>query len=273
MTLADPFSRPRPGDLARYDRAVLLGGLISIAALCWWYLFLMVGDMSDMSSEMMPGRQNAQALSQDPGWTSADTLMIFFMWEIMMIGMMLPTALRSIMFYARINAQSVKRGKVFVSGYWFAAGYMLIWTLFSVIATILQGLLSQADLLSSMMVSSSYLFSSALLILSGMWQLSPIKNSCLAHCQSPVDFLASNYRPGISNAIWLGIKHGAFCLGCCWLIMCLLFVGGVMNLLWVAGITAFILAEKLLPVRNSHVYLSGWAMIASGMLYLTWNFY
>lgn len=271
MTLVTPFSRPRPGSLARYDQALLLGGLSLLVALCWWYLFEMASDMSGMSMEMSSGGQDGSVPIENPPWTISETIMIFMMWAIMMAGMMVPTAIRAIMIYARVNAQAVKRGRVVVSGYWFAFGYLVIWTLFSITVTVLQRYLDQADLLSLKMASSSYPLGTLLFISAGVWQLSPAKNNCLKHCRSPVDYIAAHYHPGVSSAIRLGFIHGAFCLGCCWLIMCLLFIGGVMNLLWIAAITGFVLAEKLISTKYIFTRMSGWMMIVTGIAYFLWN--
>lgn len=268
MTLVDPFSRPRPGSLARYDQLLLIGGLLVLVALCWWYLLNM---SSNMSMDMALDQEGTQNSNHHPSWSIADNLMLFMMWAIMMAGMMVPTAIRAIMIYARVNAQAVRRGRTVVSGYWFAIGYLLIWTIFSVVATALQRFLDQADLLSPEMASSSFYLGALLFVSAGIWQLSPAKNNCLKHCRSPVDYIAAHYRPGVISAIRLGFIHGAYCLGCCWLIMCLLFIGGVMNLLWVAAITGFVLAEKLLSARFISTRMSGWIMIVTGTLYFLWN--
>lgn len=268
MTLFTPYSRPRPGSLARYDQSLLVGGLLVLVALCWWYLFAM---SSNMSIEMIPEHADTQNTNQHPSQSITDNLMLFMMWAIMMTGMMVPTAIRAIMIYAQVNAQAVKRGRKVVSGYWFAVGYLVIWTLFSVLATVLQRSLDQAQLLSPEMMSSSFYLGALLFISAGVWQLSPAKNNCLKHCRSPVDYIAAHYRPGITSAIRLGFIHGSYCLGCCWLIMCLLFIGGVMNLLWIAAITGFVLAEKLLSAKLLSTRMSGWIMIIAGTLYFLWH--
>jgi predicted metal-binding membrane protein len=250
--------------LARRDLILLLGALGGLVVLCWWYLIGMARGMDGMS-----GMNGAMGIRT---WTSVDFLMMFGMWAVMMVGMMVPTAVRSVMIFAQIGARTAARGRPFVSGYWFTAGYVVIWTVFSAAATFLQWALDQAALLSPTMVSSSSYLGALLLVSAGAWQFSPVKDTCLRHCQSPATYLATHFRPGFSGAVHLGIRHGMYCLGCCWLLMGLLFVGGVMNLLWIAAITAFVLLEKLLPARVRASRMSGWGMIVAGAGYLTWGF-
>ena len=247
--------------ITRRDLILLLGALGGLAALCWLYLIEMAQSMVSMSSAM--GIRH---------WTSADFLMMFGMWAVMMIGMMVPTAVRSVMIFVQIGARAAARGRAFVSGYWFIAGYIMIWTVFSVAATLLQWALEQAALLSPMLVSSSSYLGALLLVSAGAWQFSPIKDTCLRHCHSPAIYLATHFRPGLSGAVHLGIRHGIYCLGCCWVLMGLLFVGGVMNLLWIAAITAFVLVEKLLPLTLKASRIGGWAMLATGAGYLIQGF-
>lgn len=246
--------------LAQRDLILLLGALGGLVALCWWYLIDMSRGIVDMSG----------AMGIRP-WSNIDFMLMFAMWAVMMVGMMVPTAVRSVLIFVQIHARAATRGRTLVSGYWFTAGYVLIWTFFSAAATLLQWVLDQAALLSPMMVSASSFLGAFLLISAGVWQFSPIKDTCLRHCRSPAMYLATNFRPGISGAVNLGIRHGMYCLGCCWLLMGLLFVGGIMNLLWIAAITAFVLVEKLLPAGLRASRLSGWAMIVTGIGYLAWG--
>ena len=243
--------------LAQRDLILLLGALGMLVALCWWYLI-------DMSRGM------SGAMGMSP-WRNIDFLLMFAMWAVMMVGMMVPTAVRSVLIFVQIGTRAADRGRTWVSGYWFTAGYVLIWTFFGAAATFLQWALDRAALLSPMIVSTSSFLGAFLLLSAGVWQFSPVKNACLTHCRSPAMYLATHFRPGISGALNLGIRHGMYCLGCCWLLMGLLFVGGVMNLLWIAAITAFVLVEKLLPATLRASNLSGWAMIVVGVGYLIWG--
>jgi len=247
--------------LERRDLLLLLGALGGLVALCWLYLIEASRGMAGMNA----------AMGMKP-WSKVDFLLMFAMWVVMMVGMMVPTAIRSVLIFVQIGVRAAERDRSFVSGYWFTSGYVLIWTLFSAAATVLQWFLDQAALLSPMMVSSSAFLGAILLIGAGAWQFSPVKDVCLRHCQSPVMYFATHFRPGISGAVSLGIQHGWYCLGCCWLLMSLLFVGGVMNLVWIAAITAFVLIEKLLPATLRASRLSGWVMIVAGVGYLAWGF-
>ena len=211
----------------------------------------------------MPGME----MSLHP-WTSTDFFMMLLMWVVMMIGMMVPTAMRTVLIYARIGAQAQTRGQSFAPTWMFVMGYVVIWSLFSVAATGLQWALETRALLSPMMVTNSAHLGAALLVFAGIYQLTPFKDACLKHCQSPAEFISSHFKKGNFGAFQLGLTHGAYCLGCCWALMGLLFVGGVMNLVWILAITLFVLVEKLLPQGLRTVRITGVAMIASGIAYL-----
>ncbi len=254
MTAANSTSLPQR------DLILLLGALGGLVALCWWYLIDTSHGMAGMS----------RGMGIRP-WSSIDFLLMFAMWAVMMVGMMVPTAIRSVLIFVQIGTRAAARGRAWVSGYWFTAGYVLIWTFFGAVATLLQWAFDQAALLSPMMVSTSSSLGAFLLISAGVWQFSPVKNACLRQCRSPAMYLATHFRPGISGAVNLGIRHGMYCLGCCWLLMGLLFVGGVMNLLWIAAITVFVLVEKLLPATLRASSLSGWVMLLVGVGYLAWG--
>jgi len=249
-----------PTSLAQRDLTLLLGALSGLVALCWWYLIDLSHDMGGTSG----------AMGIRP-WSNVDFLQMFAMWAVMMVGMMVPTAVRSVLIFVQVGARAATRGRTLVSGCWFISGYVLIWTFFGATATVLQWVLDQAALLSPMMVSTSSFLGAFLLISAGVWQFSPIKDACLRHCQSPAMYFATHFRPGIFGAVNLGIRHGMYCLGCCWVLMGLLFVGGVMNLLWIAAITAFVLVEKLVPATLRTSRLSGWGMVVTGICFLTWG--
>jgi predicted metal-binding membrane protein len=194
---------------------------------------------------------------------------MFAMWAVMMVGMMIPSAAPMILIYTRVARQAQGRGAVFASAGWFAAGYLLAWTGFALIATLLQWGLERALLLTPMMASATPAFSGLLLIGAGLYQWTPLKRACLSQCQSPLLFIQRHggFRGERGAAIALGLKHGAFCIGCCWALMVLLFVGGVMNLLWIAALGALVLAEKLVPGRWLQ-QVAGVVMVVVGMLML-----
>jgi predicted metal-binding membrane protein len=193
--------------------------------------------------------------------------MMLGMWVVMMTGMMVPTAMRSVLIFSRLAVNATAAGHAFASGYWFALGYVIAWSLFSVAATLLQWALDRLSLLSPMMTSSSAVLTGLILMGAGLWQLSPWKEACLRHCRSPMEFLATHFSDGAGGAVRMGMSHGFYCLGCCWVLMGLLFVGGVMNLACIAAITAFVLAEKLLPSGPGLGRLAGLGLIAFGFLF------
>jgi predicted metal-binding membrane protein len=199
-------------------------------------------------------------------WTPAHFGMMFAMWAIMMAGMMLPSATPTTLVYAAVARKASREGTPVAPVATFVAGYLFMWTLFSLGATVAQWGLERAALLSPMMVSSSPALGGALLVSAGVYQLTPFKDVCLEHCRSPAHFIAGHWQPGIHGALRMGIEHGAYCLGCCWVLMGLLFFGGVMNLLWIATIALFVLLEKVVPYGAGGGRFAGVGMILTGAL-------
>jgi predicted metal-binding membrane protein len=197
-------------------------------------------------------------------WSTLDFAMTFAMWSVMMVGMMLPSATPMALLYAQVQRKAARDGSVLPPTAVFVAGYLAAWTLFSVAATAAQWGLERAALLSPMLVAKSPQLGAGLLVAAGAWQLTPWKNACLASCRNPVFFFARHFRPGVRGAIGLGFRYGLYCLGCCWLLMGLLFVGGVMNLIWIAALSLFVLAEKLFPIGVPGGRVAGVAMLAVG---------
>jgi predicted metal-binding membrane protein len=183
-------------------------------------------------------------------WTTGYAILIFSMWWIMMVAMMLPSATPTLLLFARINRKERIRGRPYVPTAAFAAGYLAIWGGFSAIAAGLQWGLERYGLLSSMMQTgtSSVWLGAGLLIAAGIWQLTPVKTVCLRHCRAPFSFLANHWHPGRAGALRMGVEHGTYCLGCCWFLMGLLFVGGIMNIYWILGLSVLVLAEKTMPM-------------------------
>jgi predicted metal-binding membrane protein len=240
--------------LPRRDRIAVLSALAGVTALAWVYLGAMARGMDQMDPAMMGVRP----------WTALDFALMFWMWAVMMVGMMLPTAAPMALVYAAVARKSARQGEPLAPTAVFVAGYIAIWTLFSLGATLAQWALDQAALLSPMLVSTSPSLGAALLIGAGLYQLTPAKQACLRHCRAPAHFISEHWRPGSGGAFRMGSVHGAYCLGCCWILMGLLFFGGVMNLLWIAGITLFVLAEKVLPFGLWAGRIAGIAMLALG---------
>jgi predicted metal-binding membrane protein len=216
---------------------------------------------------MARGMDGMAAMGLQP-WSLGTFGVMFAMWVIMMVGMMLPSATPTTLVYASVARKAAREGGAVAPVTLFVAGYLAMWTLFSLAATIAQWGLERAALLSPMLVSNSPVLGGALLLAAGIYQLTPLKNACLEHCRSPAHFIAERWRPGSAGALRMGLEHGAFCLGCCWLLMGLLFFGGVMNLVWIAAISLFVLLEKVIPQGVGGGRLAGIGMIAAGGLVL-----
>ena len=245
------------GILPRRERAFVLAGLGAAVVLSWAYLIDMAADMDAMAG-MMAG------MLQPKPWTALDALMMFVMWAVMMVGMMLPSATPTILLFAALGRRHKASGRRLAPVWTFVAGYIAVWTAYSLGATALQWGLERASLLSPMMASTSAALGGLILIAAGLYQLSPAKRRCLEHCRSPVEFLSRRWRNGAAGAFTMGLEHGGFCLGCCWVLMALLFVGGVMNLLWVAAIAVFVLAEKAAPFGRSLGRASAGVLVLAG---------
>lgn len=244
------------------ERASVAAGLAGAMALSWIWLIAasrdMYGSMQGLSAWMMAGT-----------WDLRYTALIFLMWVAMMVGMMLPSATPAILLYARVLKTSPQAEAPIKRTYAFVAGYLLVWAGFSLVATILQYALARAALLSPMMVSASSTLGALILIAAGLYQLTPMKRACLAHCRGPVDFITRHFRPGVGGALRMGAHLGLYCVGCCWALMMLLFFGGVMSLAWIAAITIFVLLEKLLPLAAQTGKISGVLLMGAGVL-LPW---
>jgi predicted metal-binding membrane protein len=205
-----------------------------------------------------------------PDWTADYFVMMFVMWTVMMVGMMIPSAAPMILAYSTF-ARGSGGATAYLSTGAFTSGYLLAWTGFSLVATLLQWGLDELALLSPMMVSTSPLLGAGILIAAGIYQLTPFKHRCLVHCRHPAQYFMEHWRKGVGGALRMGLHHGAYCTGCCWFLMGLLFFGGVMNLVWIAGITVFVLLEKILPFGSRLARLSGPALIAAGCLALVFG--
>ena len=230
----------------RRDRVVVAAALALVSIIAWTYLLAGAGmemsamEMTRHSMMPMPGIPHVQ-------WDLSYAVLMFFMWWLMMIAMMLPSATPVILLAAGINRRSRVDHAPYGSVAAFTTGYLLVWALFSLLAMGAQWLLEGLGWLTPMMVSASDLLAGTVLVIAGSWQFSPWKSACLNHCRSPVQFLTGHHRRGNIGATLMGMHHGLFCLGCCWFLMALLFVGGVMNLYWIIGLAIYVAAEKLLP--------------------------
>jgi predicted metal-binding membrane protein len=248
----------------RRDRIIVLAGLISVAALAWAYTVYLAHDMGNMHMGMGMG----MAMPKMQSWSLMDFVSMFLMWAVMMVAMMVPTAAPMILIFANVNRKRQEQERPYVPTAVFLSGYLLVWTGFSVLATLAQWGLHEAALLSPMMVSTSPILGGILLLAAGIFQWTPLKYACLKHCRSPLSFLMTDWREGYRGALIMGLRHGGYCTGCCWFLMALLFVAGVMNLLWVATITAFVLVEKAVPRGDLVGRIAGVALCIAGLIML-----
>ncbi len=247
----------------RHDRVLVVTALLGIVVLSWLYLVFSAG--MDMRAGRMEGME-MQATT--PVWAPSHFAAMLLMWIIMMAAMMLPSATPMILLYSTVAGRTRKPGHVFPTTGIFALGYFVIWIAFGLTATSLQWALDVAALLSPEMATTNRVAAAGILIAAGIYQWTPIKQSCLRRCRSPLDFVLSYWREGSWGSLAMGVRHGAFCLGCCWMLMLLLFVGGIMNLLWIAGLSVFVLVEKTAPAGHWAARLAGVALAAWGVFEL-----
>lgn len=291
-----PPDAPAPGTLERLvrrDRAIVLVGLVVLCALAWLWvirgagmgmsalemtrtgLFPHLGAAPMQVQDAMPppdggmttGAHGPMAMAPETSRIS-DLLLVTSMWWVMMIAMMLPSAAPMMLLYAGTVRFARRKGQMSAppSTAFFLAGYLVVWLGFSMAAALLQDALVAIGALSGMMLwSTSHWLSATVLALAAAYQVTPVKQACLEHCRSPAHYLSRHWRHGAGGAFRMGVEHGAYCLGCCWLLMLLLFVGGIMNLLWIAALAVFVLIEKLgVPGLRSGVLsatvLGAWAV-------------
>ena len=275
MPQAPAFER-----LLKRDRAITVAGLLVLCALAWLYILTGAGlgksawEMTSLSlfpyraAMASGGAMTAMGMVAAPTMWGLDVwLLTIAMWWVMMIAMMAPSAAPAILLYARVHrhAQGQTQDGVAPTGA-FAAGYLLAWLGFSLAAAASYWALEQGGLVSAMMMgSSSRWLSGGVLIAAGAYQFSPLKGLCLAQCRAPASFLTRHWRPGAAGAVRLGMLHGVHCVGCCWMLMALLFVGGVMNLAWIALLALLVLAERAAPAGQWIGRACGGVLIAWGL--------
>jgi len=241
------------------ERLFVIAGLAGIVIISWAYLVVEAGRMGGLPSDMA-------AMVELRPRDATGLVLLFLMWAVMMVAMMIPSALPMILFHAAV-VRKMESGHSFAASVGcFVAGYIAVWTLFSVTATLAQAYLEHLAILLPVMVSNSSQFGGGLLVAAGLYQMTPIKDICLRHCRTPFLFVATQWRDGIGGAFQMGFRHGLFCVGCCWVLMALLFVGGVMNLLWVAAISIFVLVEKVAPFGAGLGRLASVGMVLAGLL-------
>ena len=244
-------------NLLRRERVVIVLALAGVTAIAWLYLFFVRDNMADMAMPAMDGMPD-MAMPFAAPW-------VFAMWWVMMLGMMLPSAAPMILMFEAVQRRQRERERPYVPTAMFVAGYLIVWGGFSVAATAAQWGLQQGAFLSPMLGLASSTLGGLLFILAAIYQFTPLKHACLRQCRSPFAFVLNHWRDGWDGALRMGAGHGLYCLGCCWVLMALLFAVGVMNLLWVAAIAAFVFAEKLLPGGVWVGRIGGVAMAAFGV--------
>ena len=238
-----------------------MGVLVAITLLAWAYLFYLAPDMSTMDSVGELGSMATTGMSM--GFGPVGIGLMFLMWAVMMVGMMVPSAAPMILAFANINRRRRQQGGTYVPTAIFLSGYLLVWAGFSVAATLFQFVLIFA-ILSYHLTAAGPVIGGMLLLAAGVFQLSPLKSACLRHCRTPMGFITNDWREGRRGALLMGLHHGGYCLGCCWALMGLLFLLGVMNLLWIAALAAFVLVEKVVPAGV-------WVGRAAGVGLLVWG--
>ena len=263
--------------LLRHERRIIITGLVLITTLSWLYLLSGAGMAMDPLEltmfSLFPHLQvdggMAEMDMETASWSLKHWSIVLLMWWIMMIAMMTPGVSPVVLLYARVLRHSQPQGQLTtIPTAAFGCGYLVAWLAFSVLATTLQWGLEQNDWLSMKMITSNGWLSGLLLISVGVYQLTPLKQACLKHCRSPAEFISRYMKTGKRGAFRMGIEHGGYCVGCCWLLMALLFVGGVMNLLWIAILVLFVLSEKVLPRGPAVSQITGFILITWGLTIL-----
>ncbi len=256
--------------VVRHDRLVVVTALTAVVALSWTYLLAGAGmdvsafEMTRLSQSEPAGDMPGMAMMMPAVWTPGYAVLMFFMWWIMMVAMMLPSAAPMILLFATVNRKQRDTGQPYVATSTFALGYLAAWACFSLLAVVLQWGFERTAILSPMLVGTNVIFGGVLLLVAGAYQLTPIKQACLRHCRSPLAFLSTHWRRGARGALRMGLEHGAYCIGCCWILMGLLFFGGVMNLYWIIGLALFVLFEKVVPAGH-------WLSYATGVFLSVWG--
>jgi predicted metal-binding membrane protein len=205
------------------------------------------------------------AMPQTEPWSGVELLLLFVMWGVMMVAMMTPSASPVILMFSAMNRHRAEhRGPVVRTGL-FVLGYLVAWTAYSAAAATAQWALHGLTLISPMMVSTSPYLGGGLLMAAGIFQWTPLKRACLIQCRSPMGFIMTEWREGRRGALVMGFRHGVYCVGCCWVLMALLFVAGVMNLVWVAAIATFVLVEKVVPAGERVGQVAGVVLVLAGL--------
>ena len=257
----------------RRDRVVVLVALAVLTALAWGYVIWLEAQMTAPSATAMPDMPGMDMSGSGlitaafAPWTPAHFLFMFTMWAVMMVGMMTPSVAPMVLIYMQVARRSATLGQAFAPAGWFAAGYLVAWSLFAALAALAQWSFETLALITPMMASASRPFGGAVLIAAGVYQWMPLKYACLSQCRAPLSFVQNHggFQASVHGSLRLGFVHGMYCIGCCWALMALLFVGGVMNLLWIAALMIFVLLEKAIPGVRYFSRVAGLAAVVAGI--------
>ena len=245
------------------QKTIIYAGLLAIGLASWGYMLWMAWAMEhmDVIEMWMPPRGGARP------WEFYDFWMCFVMWIIMMIAMMLPSISPMVLLFSKVNKTKKEKEQIYAPTFIFLSGYLLSWAVFSIIATLVQWPLHESALLNPMMNSRSYLLSGLILTSAGIYQFTPLKEVCLKHCRTPLTYLFAHWKDGKLGALYMGLHHGTFCVGCCWMLMAILFALGVMNLLWIMALALFVLFEKIPYIKDSYI------RTIPGFVFIGWGVY
>jgi predicted metal-binding membrane protein len=244
----------------RRDRGILIAALVALTLLAWGYMVAMPELHSPSANAVHDHTSHASS------WRASDLLFAFAMWSVMMVGMMLPAASPAILAYSATAKRAERSGASTLLALMFVAGYLLVWTGFSGVAALLQWTLHQAALLTPEGASAG--LGGLLFLTAGIFQWTPLKKACLNHCRSPLLFVMNSWRDGATGAISMGVQHGLYCLGCCWALMVLMLAVGVMDLVWTALLTGFLIVEKILPAGDRIGRAAGVLFATIGVFWL-----
>jgi len=248
------------------DRIVVMIGLALVVVVAAVYTVAGVGmHMSALTMTGMAIEMPGMAM-QPVGWSVGYALVVFLMWSVMMVAMMVPSAAPMVLIHAAIGRKQEKADRPLTATALFVAGYLALWTVFSLLATVLQWRFESLGIVTGMMEIASPVIAGLVLIAAGLYQITPLKGVCLRHCQHPLTFLIHHWRPGKRGAFRMGLEHGSYCLGCCWFLMALLFVGGIMNLIWIAGIAIYVGIEKFAVGHRWLTGATGAILAAAGLV-------
>ena len=268
------------------DRIIVYLGIILILAVSWGYIIGMGWHMGTlpfgtepmkMDGSMKMDMNNKSLLESvltwmppmSGIWSFSDFFLLFIMWAVMMTAMMTPSILPMIMLFTSLNSKKIKENKSSASPLNLLMGYLLSWVLFSLVITFPQYGLHKIGLLTPMMEPTHAALGGVILMLAGIYQFTPFKDACLSVCQSPLSFMMNNWRDGNLGAFLIGYKHGFYCVGCCWFLMLTLFALGVMNIMWVAILTIFVMFEKLsVKFPLQYRYFTGFVFLGWGTFIL-----